>query len=118
MPAMRFTVLFLIACSQIPASSPIALTRTAEDHAGIHCAHGGVATLNGHDLDRNGVLNDDEIESATYTCNNAATGERIMQQARMVNECSKIELGADANNDGVLQSDEVHSVTLHCQNAA
>lgn len=45
-----------------------ALVRVINETAGANCASGGFQVLAGPDDNRNGVLDDDEIESRTYSC--------------------------------------------------
>jgi len=44
------------------------VTRVDVEFAGEHCANGGLVLYEGHDLNGSDVLDDDEIERATYQC--------------------------------------------------
>lgn len=61
-------------CGSDPAPEapvPPALTRIDQVPRGAHCADGGIAIRSGIDRNRNGVLDDAEIDHTEYACNGA-----------------------------------------------
>lgn len=100
-----------------------ALIEVTVEPAGENCADGGQRFDAGLDQDRNGQLDDPEIESTTYICN-AAPGEdgadyRVKTSTGTPAECEGvgaliIESGFDDNDNGELEPDEVDREEVIC----
>ena len=48
-----------------------ALTMSKTENPGANCPNGGIQILSGQDINNNGVLDDDEVVSTAYICNEA-----------------------------------------------
>ncbi len=99
--------------------------------AGMHCPAGGLRLSSGPDINRNGVLDPNEVTSLKYVCNGAAgTSGRDGQNSLIV--ASDVPLGStacptggkafaiglDANRNGTLDSGEIKSTQYVCNGAA
>jgi len=96
------------------------LTTVIKEPAGLSCDNGGIKINSGLDLNRNGVLEENEITSTAYVCNGVAGNASL---TRTTNENSggncgngglKVEYGLDVNKDGILNDNEVTYTTYVC----
>lgn len=96
------------------------LTTVIKEPAGRSCENGGIKINSGLDLNRNGLLEENEITSSAYVCNGVDGNTSL---TRTTNENSggncgngglKIEYGLDTNKDGVLNDNEVKYTTYVC----
>lgn len=98
---------------------PDAAVRIDAEPPGANCADGGSAVHVGLDLDGDGALGDDEIESTTYVCDPEAL-VRIDAEPAGAN-CAEggraIRSGLDADGDGTLDDDEVTDTIYVCDEA-
>lgn len=90
--------------------------------AGPNCATGGSKIQIGQDLNKNSLLETNEVVSINYICG-GADGSSELLLSQTVSEpsgenCSaggtKIEIGKDANTDGILSAEEVLSSFFVC----
>lgn len=96
------------------------LTTVVKEPAGASCENGGIKINSGLDLNRNGILEENEITSTAYVCNGVDGNTNL---TRTTNENSggncgngglKVEYGLDANKDGILNDNEVKYTTYVC----
>jgi len=96
------------------------LTTVIKEPAGAGCENGGIKINSGLDLNRNGILEENEITSTAYVCNGVDGNTNL---TRTTNENSggncgngglKVEYGLDVNKDGVLNDNEVKYTTYVC----
>ena len=117
------------------ATGQNALTSVSAESAGSNCASGGSRIQAGIDLNRNSVLDSNEVTSNSFVCHGVtgatgpagptgATGDsgfnslvKVTPEPGGVNCASggnKIQAGLDTNRDGVLGSDEITSTQYTC----
>ena len=120
------------------AAGQNALTSVSSEPAGSNCASGGSRIQAGLDLNRNSVLDSNDVTSNSFVCHGVtgatgpagptgATGDsgfnslvKVTPEPGGVNCASggnKIQTGLDTNRDGVLGSDEVTSTQHTCNGA-
>jgi hypothetical protein len=105
-----------------PSQSPPILTRRDAEPAGAQCANGGTAIRVGHDTNRDGVLEDSEVEHTDYVCN-AAPPKTIVRKDPLPpgKECpnggTAVRTGVDKNGNGVLDDDEVENTVYVCSDS-
>ncbi|URC13279.1 hypothetical protein [Flavobacterium sp. B183] len=96
------------------------LTTVIKEPKGASCENGGIKINSGLDLNKNGVLEENEITSTAYVCNGTDGNTNL---TRTTNESSggncgngglKVEYGLDLNKDGVLDDNEVKYKTYVC----
>ncbi|MFH6988716.1 hypothetical protein ACHRVW_13315 [Flavobacterium collinsii] len=96
------------------------LTTVIKEPKGVSCENGGIKINSGLDLNKNGVLEENEITSTAYVCNGTDGNTNL---TRTTNENSggncgngglKVEYGLDLNKDGVLDDNEVKYKTYVC----
>lgn len=96
------------------------LTTVVKEPAGASCENGGIKINSGLDLNKNGILEENEITSTAYVCNGVDGNTNL---TRTTNENSggncgngglKVEYGLDVNKDGILNDDEVKYTTYIC----
>jgi hypothetical protein len=96
------------------------LTTVIKEPAGSSCQNGGIKINSGLDLNKNGVLEENEITSTAYICNGVDGNTNL---TRTTNENSggncgngglKVEYGLDLNKDGILNDTEVKYTTYVC----
>jgi len=71
-------------CSDDLAENPLELTRRDPVPAGPQCPYGGAQFSTGRDLNDDGVLEDDEVRSVSYTCSDPAptlTRDRVLDSS-------------------------------------
>ncbi len=97
-------------------SQPAVTVRVDTEAPGSDCPQGGKAVHVGVDDDRDGVLDDAEIDETTYVCDPEAL-VRVDQEPDGDN-CEfggvAIQAGPDDDGDGALDDDEVESTTYVC----
>ena len=103
-----------------------ALSRTSTEEAGSNCQNGGIKIEVGLDEDKDGLLDDDEVDEnqTKYACNGGkgAAGHDALTKVSdepkgdncKNNSGVKIETGVDSNDNGVLDADEVTDTQYVC----
>ena len=107
----------VVLCNDRPVESPPAtVVRLVAEPAGAHCALAGTAVQSGPDRNRNGVLDDDEVDHIDYAC-----GEPLLTRlalappdAQCVAGGVAFLAGRDHNHDGKLEDDEVEQRRVAC----
>ena len=107
-------------CQPEPAEALAVLAREKSEPAGVHCAEGGVAIQAGTDANKDGVLSDDEVETTTYVCGEAARAVLtksvpIAAGAQCVEGGTRVLAGSDGNGNNVLEDAEVTSEVVVCR---
>lgn len=67
-----FIVVVFVSCGEDGKTGLTALTSFSEEEAGENCADGGMKVETGLDENRDGVLDEDEIQDTKYICNGEA----------------------------------------------
>jgi hypothetical protein len=106
-----------VLCSDPPVDPPPSLVvRLASEPDGEHCALGGTAVQSGLDRNRNGRLDDDEVEHVEYAC-----GETLLSRiaaepagARCIAGGVAFLFGRDRDRDGQLGDGEVEQTEIEC----
>jgi hypothetical protein len=106
-------------CGDAPAT---VLVRSAVEPAGDHCAHGGTAVATGIDDDRDGSLDDAEVDQVGYVCDGAPDAVATRTAAEPAGErCphggTAVTSGIDDDHDGALDDAEVDMVSVVCADA-
>lgn len=117
------------------STSIVLLVNTSEENPGENCEIGGTKIEIGADLNSDGQLGSDEIQSTFFVCNgvagdngsdgnNGSDGANGSSSITRVSteepgdNCSggglKIEVGTDTNNNGDLESEEIQSTYFVC----
>ncbi|RKG98847.1 hypothetical protein D7V97_32475 [Corallococcus sp. CA053C] len=94
-------------------------TRILPEPPGEHCGFGGQAILTGLDQDRDGVLDDVEVLTTDYVCEDGIPKVRTRRQFEPIGtNCpyggQVVESGLDYDDDGELDDEEVKSVEYVC----
>jgi hypothetical protein len=96
------------------------LTRTTNENSGGNCGNGGLKIDYGLDLNKDGILNDNEVKYTTYSCN-GLNGNlslvNITDESKgfiCENGGIKIESGIDLNNNKTLENVEVQMTKYVC----
>lgn len=104
-----------------PTPQPERLVRVEDAPRGTQCRLGGTVILTGHDVNRDGVLADEEVAETRYAC------QQPGQQARLAPEpegehCphggTALLTGPDEDGNGVLDPAEVTHTEYLCHEAA
>ena len=99
------------------------LVRVIEEPTGTHCAGGGQKIITGSDVNKNTVLDEEEIASTQYICNpnNGEDGTQALVSTstessglNCVNGGTRIDVGLDDNNNTVLDVDEIDTTNYIC----
>ncbi|WP_164017430.1 DUF7151 family protein [Pyxidicoccus trucidator] len=91
------------------------LTRVTPEPPGVHCPHGGTVLQGGPDLDDDGVLDDAEVTSTTYSCTTVLTRRREEQAgAHCEHGGQAVQSGVDLDSSGVLEDIEVTTTEYVC----
>jgi hypothetical protein len=100
------------------------LANTIDEPIGMNCEFGGKKTLSGYDLNKDQVLNEQEIKSSSYFCSKREDFPSLSRITSLVlgsTECAlggkKVMLGYDTNSSGVLDDEEVLESNLICSKA-
>jgi hypothetical protein len=106
-------------CQNEPTPSPSVLVTQTPEAPGSHCAAGGILVRAGADINRNGTLDDTEVERSFYGCQ--AEPARVLLRAKpepMGTNCAMggvaVQAGTDADQDGVLGDGEVETTSYVC----
>ncbi|NMO14462.1 hypothetical protein HPC49_06400 [Pyxidicoccus fallax] len=90
-------------------------TRMRPELAGANCPQGGHAVLTGLDLDDDGVLDDDEVRTTTYSCFSARSSLRPEPPGlHCAHGGQAVLTGLDLDDDGVLDDSEVTATDYVC----
>lgn len=102
----------LIVQTPVPAGAP-------------ECEHGGVRIEVGLDLDRDGILSQDEVQSVEHVCNSSDGSDglsSLIEQTALIpghTTCAhggqRIDIGLDEDRDGILDPEEIDSTSFVCQ---
>jgi hypothetical protein len=93
------------------------VTNAVAEPPGEHCANGGVVVQSGHDVDGDGALDDDEIESADYVCSppiaTLVREDKIAAGAACPSGGVAVHSGRDVDRDAILDDSEIeHTVNV------
>jgi hypothetical protein len=104
------------------------LVETSTIGAGANCANGGLRIDTGLDDDRDGVLDDAEIDSTSFACDGdpgedgrGNSAVRLTDEpagANCANGGTRVETGPDTDGDGVLDDTEVTETRYVCDGSA
>lgn len=129
MKKINYLIVFilLVSCEgeqgEVGPMGSISLINIDNELAGDNCSAGGFRIETGVDINNNGVLDADEIQSTKYICNGSNGDDGLKSLVNLTKELAgdqcasggfKIESGIDINNNGVLDSDEVQSTDFIC----
>lgn len=100
-------------------------TRVRPEAAGAHCEAGGQAIETGLDSNRNGALEDGEVDETAYVCTPVAAPNTPalvrIDAVEAGNDCAhggyRVNAGVDANANGVLDDVEITETALACASA-
>lgn len=96
------------------------LTRTTNESSGGNCGNGGLKVEYGLDLNKDGILNDNEVKYTTYVCNGLNGNLSLVNITDEVkggvcgNGGIKIESGIDLNNNKILDNTEIQITKFVC----
>lgn len=100
------------------------ITRFSNEPMGPNCNNGGIKIRTGPDLNNNGILENEEISSVSYSCNNANAGDLSLinvYDLPVNNTCEKggilLESGRDINGNTLLDDDEVNMIKMVCHSS-
>lgn len=105
------------------SNTPNSLFNIIAEPIGINCTAGGYNIEVGIDTDRNGQLDENEVESTKYICNGTAGLDGLSSIFNIVDEpagvnCVSgghiIEIGIDGDEDGLLDIEEIESTQYIC----
>lgn len=106
-----------VLCNDAPAG-PLApvVVRIVAEPAGPRCAEGGAAVQSGHDDDRDGRLDDDEVEHTDYLCDASLVTRMVAEPAgdHCVAGGLAFQIGRDRDGDGELVDAEVEWTEYEC----
>jgi hypothetical protein len=113
-------------CNPAPGTAPPVLTRTTAEPAGGNCATGGTRVDAGRDVNRDGVLDDAEVERTSYACAEPvpappavlARVDPVAFGTTCLAGGSAVRYGPDTDGDGVLGDAEVTGVQVVCETQA
>ena len=106
-----------------PEEADQELTRVSFEPAGENCEQGGFRVDLGVDTNGDGILQDEEITTTRYDCNEEGEDDILTVLTRVAEEpagdnCAnggqRIETGLDDNGDGTLQDEEVTDTQFVC----
>ncbi|MDO5981411.1 hypothetical protein [Flavivirga spongiicola] len=98
----------------------ISLTKISNEDSGVNCENGGLKIYYGIDSNNDGVLNDNEVQYTTYTCNGLNGNlslTNITDEAEGTiceNGGVKIESGVDSNRNELLDENEINITKYVC----
>ena len=100
-------------------TSPSTAARRVDLAPGDQCAYGGVLVQTGIDENRNGTLDDDEVDASEAVCNGLPSLlKRTVLEPGDDDNCPAggefIESGIDANGNGTLEASEVDDSAYLC----
>ncbi|PKH50820.1 hypothetical protein CXF68_09025 [Tenacibaculum sp. Bg11-29] len=96
------------------------LIKTSNEDAGENCENGGLKIETGLDINSNGILEENEIQSTNYTCNGVdgySSLVKITEEsdgANCKNGGIKINSGIDSNKNGILDEIEIDTTEYIC----
>lgn len=96
------------------------LTTVTNETRGLNCESGGIQLNSGVDSNRNGILEEEEINATAYVCNGLEGKEsstkvtNIGAGANCENGGLKINTGVDLNENGTLDDTEINSTHYVC----
>lgn len=109
-------------CQNEPTPSPSVLVTQTPEAPGSHCAAGGILVRAGVDTNRDGTLDDAEVERSFYGCQ--AEPARVVLRAKTEpagTNCAlggvAVQAGTDADKDGTLGDGEVETTSYVCGEA-
>lgn len=120
-------LIFFTACEGeqggIGPKGSVSLVKIGKELVGDNCSAGGVKIESGIDLNNNGVLDSDEVQSINFICNGNDSPNGSNSLINVIEESSgdncssgglKVEVGIDINNNGILDQNEIQSVRYIC----
>lgn len=106
-----------VLCNPAPAEPlPQIVLRLVTEPAGPNCSEGGTAVQSGRDQNRNGRLDDGEVEHTDYVCD-AQLVTRMSTEPAGTNCVAggiAFQIGRDRDNDGALADGEVEWTEYEC----
>ena len=107
-------------CNGITGSN--SLVALVAEPVGLHCSNGGYKVNSGTDVNKNGILEESEIQSSTYLCNgNNGLNYLISVKAEPAgNNCKyggyNFNTGIDSDKNGILDVSEITGTVYVCNN--
>lgn len=105
------------------AAGQNSLVKTTAENAGSNCPAGGLKVEAGVDANKNGTLEQSEVQSTQFVCN-GANGINSLVNSSLVtpgSDCPnggiKLDIGVDANRNGLLDQSEIQSTRFICNGA-
>jgi len=96
------------------------VVRVDIEQVGANCPNGGVKIVVGHDNNRNGLLDNDEVSTTRYVCNGVAEPSDLIsvQPEPAGNNCEfggiRVIVGKDRNSNGILDTNEFDQIEYLC----
>ena len=106
-----------LVCYPEPPPAPaqaVSRVRVEPIARGEACAQGGTAVLSGLDADRNGTLDDAEVQRRDVICRERLLTRLSPAEAACPGPGVAIDFGRDDNADGTLSADEVVATQVQC----
>ncbi|WP_155893553.1 DUF7151 family protein [Cystobacter fuscus] len=109
-------------CQNEPTPSPSVLVTQTPEAPGNHCAAGGILVRAGVDTNRDGTLDDAEVERSFYGCQAEPSPVVIRAKAEPAGtNCTlggvAVQAGTDTDKDGSLGDGEVETTSYVCGEA-
>jgi len=121
---LALLIIFLLSCEGDVGPSGInSLIDTADEPPGLNCAAGGLRVAIGLDSNKNGTLEQSEVQSTQFICNGINGTNSLVNTSNITPgiDCSnggiKLEVGVDIDRNGLLEPEEVQSITFICNGA-
>jgi hypothetical protein len=106
-----------VLCNAAPAEPALQVVlRLVAEPAGANCAEGGTAVQSGRDANRDGRLDDGEVEHTDYVCDAQLVTRMAPEPAGVhcVAGGLAFHLGRDRDNDGALADGEIEWTEYEC----
>jgi hypothetical protein len=106
-------------CQNEPTLSPPVLVTQTPEPPGSHCAAGGLLVRAGVDTNRDGTLDESEVERSLYGCQSEPPQVVLRTRSEPAGtKCAvggvAVQAGTDADKDGVLGDGEVETTSYVC----
>ena len=123
---LAIATLLVGGCGDEVAATPPTLVSVTDEPQGASCPNGGQRIQTGLDLNEDGQLNSDEVDSEDYVCNGAqgvqgsggATSLLNIEDIAPSTTCpeggKRVESGRDVNDDKILDDAEIEATHLIC----
>ncbi|PKH51790.1 hypothetical protein CXF68_14335 [Tenacibaculum sp. Bg11-29] len=117
---LTLLLILLSACQENGYDGLANLTNIISEAPGINCERGGLKIETGLDINSNGILDKDEVDSNEFVCNGLnglSYLSSYITEPKGIN-CEKggikVSFGLDSNNNGTLDDIEITSSTFLC----